>query len=96
MSKEKKPPHPGEILLREFIEPQEISTHRLAKDLCWDFEKLEAIIQGEENITEDEAFDLSEILDVNPDFWLNLQQTWDVYKEGTPSIDSDFEYKEPE
>ena len=95
MSKEKQPLHPGEILLREFIEPKEIQLHRLAKDLGWSFQELERLINGEASVTVDSAIELSEVLDVNPDFWLSLQKTWDDWF-NNKSIDSDFEYEDPE
>ena len=94
MSKEKQPLHPGEILLREFIEPKEIQLHRLAKDLGWSFQELERLINGEASVTLDSAIELSEVLDVNPDFWLSLQKTWDDWF-NNKLIDSNLEYEEP-
>lgn len=74
----KNPLHPGEILLEEFIEPMEISQRQFAKKLEWSPRKLNEIIKGKRGITAQTAIDLSEALGTSPEFWLNLQQIWDL------------------
>ena len=81
MLMEKEPPHPGIILQREFIEPNGIAPHRLAKDLGWKYEDLEQFINGEINLSIKSAFDLAEILDMDPGFWLKLQTDWREWHE---------------
>ena len=80
---EKEPPHPGEILLREFIEPNGLMPHRLAKDLGWPYSKLEKLMDGEINLTVDSAMELAEVLDMEPDFWVSLHKVINV---GNPLI----------
>jgi addiction module HigA family antidote len=72
------PFHPGEILLEEFIQPQGISQRGFARKLGWTPRKLNEIIKGKRNITAATAIDLALALDTTPEFWLNLQQAWDL------------------
>jgi antitoxin HigA-1 len=72
------PFHPGEILLEEFLEPMEFSQRQFALQLDWSPRKLNEIIKGKRGITAQTAIDLSEALGTTPEFWLNLQQTWDL------------------
>jgi addiction module HigA family antidote len=39
---------------------------------------LNEIIKGKRNITAATAIDLAQALDTSPEFWLNLQQAWDL------------------
>ena len=70
--------HPGEILLEEFLQVKGISQREFAKELGWSPRKLNEIIKGKRGITARTAIDLSEAVGTTPEFWLNLQQTWDL------------------
>lgn len=72
------PFHPGEILLEEFLVPKEISQREFAEQVEWPPRKLNEIIKGKRGITADTAIDLSEALGTTPEFWMNLQQTWEL------------------
>jgi addiction module HigA family antidote len=72
------PFHPGEILLTEFLEPKGISQRQFAIRLSWSTRRLNEIIKAKRNITAASAIDLSEALGTTPEFWLNLQQMWDL------------------
>ncbi len=72
------PFHPGEILLTEFLEAREMSQRRFASRIKWSTRKLNEIIRGKRNITAISAIDLSKVLGTTPEFWLNLQQMWDL------------------
>lgn len=72
------PFHPGEILLEEFLKPMRISQRQMATKLAWSPRKLNEIIKGKRGITADTAIDLSEKLGTTPEFWMNLQQTWEL------------------
>ena len=72
------PFHPGEILLEEFLEPNGVSQREFAKNLKWAPRKLNEIIKGKRSITASTAIDLSRALGTTPEFWLNLQQTWEL------------------
>jgi antitoxin HigA-1 len=72
------PFHPGEILLEEFLEPKGMSQRALAQRLGWTPRKLNEIIKAKRSITALTAIDLANALGTTPEFWLNLQQTWDL------------------
>lgn len=77
-SKFPNPFHPGEILLEEFLEPMGITQRQFAADLGWSPRKLNEIIKGKRNVTARSAIDMAEALGTTPEFWLNLQQAWDL------------------
>jgi antitoxin HigA-1 len=70
--------HPGEILLEEFLEPNGLTQRGFARQLGWPPRKLNEIIKGKRNITASTAIDLAGELGTTPEFWLNLQQAWDL------------------
>lgn len=72
------PFHPGEILLEEFLEPKGMTQRGFARQLGWTPRKLNEIIKGKRSITAIAAIDLAMALDTTPEFWLNLQQAWDL------------------
>ena len=79
MSKKKLPPiHPGEILLEEFLKPLDMNPHQLAMALRVPPNRIAQIIQGERAITADTALRLGRYFGVNPQFWLNLQDAYDI------------------
>ena len=75
------PFHPGEILLEQFLEPMGMSQRRFAQRLGWSPRKLNEIIKGKRGITAATAIDLAEALKTTPEFWMNLQQAWDLEQE---------------
>ncbi len=80
MKQPKKPFHPGEILLEEFLEPMGMSQAAFAEKLGWTKAKLNELIKGKRGITADSALDLSEALGTSPKLWMNFQSTWDLYQ----------------
>lgn len=72
------PFHPGEILLEEFLKPKGLSQRGFARNLGWTPRKLNEIIKGKRNITALTAIDLAQALGTTAEFWLNLQQAWDL------------------
>jgi antitoxin HigA-1 len=72
------PFHPGEILLEEFLEPKGLSQRAFAEQLGWTPRKLNEIVKTKRNITALTAIDLAKTLGTTPEFWLNLQQAWDL------------------
>ncbi len=72
------PFHPGEILLEEFLQPKSLSQRAFAQQIGWSPRKLNEIIKGKRAVTAMSAIELSETLKTSPEFWLNLQQMWDL------------------
>ena len=73
--------HPGEILLKEFLEPLKISCYRLAKELSIPQTRVSSIVNGTRRITADTALRLSLYFGNSPKFWLSLQDDFDIEEE---------------
>ncbi len=73
--------HPGEILLEEFLKPLEISAYRLAKDINIPQTRVSLILKGKRRITADTALRLSAFFGTTPQFWLGLQDDYDIEEE---------------
>ena len=72
------PIHPGEILLKEFLEPLGISQYRLAKDISVPARRINEIVHGKRSVTADTALRLSRYFGLSDRFWLNLQARYDL------------------
>ena len=72
------PIHPGEMLLKEFLKPKNVSQRAFAKKLGWTTAKLNELIKGKRGITADSALDLSTALKTTPELWMNLQMYFDL------------------
>jgi addiction module HigA family antidote len=70
--------HPGVILLKEFLEPLEITQKALAVHLSVPIQRINEIVRGKRGITPSTAWLLSEALKTSPEFWLNLQSIHDL------------------
>ena len=76
----KRPPtHPGEMLLEEFVKPLGITQTELARCMDVSYPRLNEIIKGRRSVTPDTALRLSRVLGMSADFWLGLQQDWDLW-----------------
>ena len=76
----KRPPtHPGEMLLEEFVKPLGITQTELARCLDVSYPRLNEIIKGRRSVTPDTALRLARVLGMSADFWLGLQQDWDLW-----------------
>ena len=72
---------PGEILLEEFLKPMNISAYRLAKDTNMPATRVSQILKGNRKITADTALRLSYYFGNSADFWLGIQDEYDLRKE---------------
>ena len=76
----KRPPtHPGEMLLEEFLKPLGISQSAFADRLGISFPRFNEIIRRKRGVTTDTALRLAQVLGMSADFWLGLQQDWDLW-----------------
>ena len=73
--------HPGEILDKEFLKPLDITAYRLSKDLHIPQTRISLILKGKRRITADTALRLSKYFGNSPQFWLNLQDEYDLREE---------------
>ena len=70
--------HPGEILKEEFLDPMEISAYRLSKETGLSETRISQIIHGKRSITAETAYILSLFFGTTDEFWLNLQNHYDL------------------
>lgn len=79
MTQRKLPPiHPGEILEEEFLKPMGISQYRLAKDISVPPRRINEIVHRKRSITADTALRLGKFFGISAQFWLNLQNRYDL------------------
>jgi len=79
LPKKRPPTHPGEMLLEEFIKPLNLTQTEVAHRLGVSYPRLNEIIKGKRRVTPDTALRLSHVLGMSADFWLGLQQDWDLW-----------------
>jgi len=72
------PIHPGEILSEEFLVPLELSPYALAKKLKVPRTRIERIVAEKVGITADTALRLGRFFRTTPQFWLNMQTSYDI------------------
>ncbi|OJA00947.1 addiction module antidote protein, HigA family [Rickettsiella grylli] len=75
----REPAHPGEMLLKEFLEPLGLSQKSFSDHIGWTYTRLNEIINKHRGITADSALTLAEAFQTEPEFWLNLQSSWDLW-----------------
>ena len=71
---------PGEMLLKDWLEPLELSQNKLARELKVPPQRVNSIVKGELRITPDMALRLGRYFNMTPQFWMNLQQRYDLEK----------------
>ncbi|MGI9211539.1 MAG: HigA family addiction module antitoxin [Methylococcaceae bacterium] len=71
-------PHPGEILMEEFLKPMEISQYRLAKEIGVPQRRIGEIVAGTRGITADTGLRLSRFFGMSEGFWTGLQMDYDA------------------
>ena len=72
-----RPVHPGEVL-REELETLEMSAKAFASAMDVPGNRITAILNGQRGVTADTALRLSRYLGTTPEFWLNLQKTFEL------------------
>jgi len=76
----KAPTHPGEMLLEEFLKPMGITQQQLAREIKVPYQRVNELVNQRRGVTPGTALRLSRIFGNTPDFWLNLQLRWDLYR----------------
>jgi antitoxin HigA-1 len=71
------PIHPGEILAEE-LEERGMSALALAKALHVPANRISQIISGRRGMTADTALRLGQLLGTTPEFWINLQKSYEL------------------
>jgi antitoxin HigA-1 len=72
------PVHPGEVLLDEFLKPMGLSQSRLALDIGVHPRRINEIVLEKRSVTADTALRLARYFGTSPQFWLGLQDDYDL------------------
>ena len=67
------------MLLKEFLEPMHLSQRDVADGIGVPYQRINELVNGRRGITPSTALRLSKYFGTTPDFWLNLQQRWDLF-----------------
>ena len=73
-------PHPGEILLKEFLEPMAISQNALARAVHVPPRRINEIVLGKRSMTADTDLRLARYFGLSEGFFLGLQADYDLMK----------------
>lgn len=76
----REPTHPGAMLAEEFLAPMNISQRELADAIHVPYQRVNELINGKRGITPSTALRLARFFGMSPDFWLNLQTRWDLFR----------------
>jgi addiction module HigA family antidote len=72
------PTHPGEILREEFLVPLGLTQVALAEHLGVPLQRVNELVRGRRGVTPETAWLLSQAFGTTPEFWLNLQASYDL------------------
>ena len=76
----REPTHPGEMLAKEFLVPMKITQRELADAIHVPYQRVNELVNKKRGVTPSTALRFARFFGVSPDFWLNLQVRWDLYK----------------
>ncbi|TJW06461.1 MAG: addiction module antidote protein, HigA family [Mesorhizobium sp.] len=72
------PIHPGEILREEYLNPLGLKPYTLAKKLHVPRTRIERLVAEQTPVTPDTALRLAKFFDTTPQFWMNMQASYDL------------------
>ncbi|TGL24228.1 addiction module antidote protein, HigA family [Leptospira yanagawae] len=73
--------HPGQILSEEFLIPLNITAYRLSKETGIPQTRISQILLQKRSISADTAIRFSKFFGTTPQFWLGLQNDYDLEEE---------------
>ena len=77
--RKRRPAHPGDILKRQYLKPLSLSVTELAEVLGVSRKTVSKIVNERGAVTADMALRLSRAFSTTPEFWLNLQQNFELF-----------------
>ena len=73
-------PHPGEILLEDFLKPMRLSQNQLARDIGVPPRRVNEIVLGKRGVSADTDLRLARYFGLSEGLWLGLQAAYDLEK----------------
>ena len=70
--------HPGEVLLKDFIEPMGLTRYKVAKGAGVAQRRIDEICAGQRAMTADTALRLGRLFGMDAQIWMNLQSQYDL------------------
>ena len=95
LPKNRRPTHPGEVFLEDFLIPLGITQKEAAERLRVSYPRMNEIVKGKRSVTPDTALRLARFTSTEPEFWLNLQQAVDLWNALHSDQASELEEIEP-
>jgi addiction module HigA family antidote len=77
----RRPVHPGAILLLDFMQPLELSSYRLAKELGVSIPTVHEIVRRRRAVTVEMALRFARYFGTSAEFWQGLQAAYDLVLE---------------
>ena len=74
------PPHPGEIVKYECLEPLGLTVTRAAQGLGVTRQTLSDLVNGKAGLSVDMALRLSQAFGSSPETWLGMQTAYDLWQ----------------
>ncbi len=78
--------HPGDVLLEDFMKPMGLSQNALARAIRVPPRRINEIVHGKRAVTADTAIRLAKVFGTSEQFWLGLQDSYDL-EEARASLD---------
>ena len=73
-----RPIHPGEIIKKEYLEPLGMSSNALAIALRVPASRINDVVRQKRGVSIDTALRLARYFNTTAQFWLNLQNSYDL------------------
>jgi addiction module HigA family antidote len=67
------------MLLEEFLNPMGLTQRDLADAIRVPYQRVNELVNGRRGVTPSTALRLGKYFGMSADFWMNLQQRWDLY-----------------
>lgn len=67
------------MLLEEFLKPMGLTQRELAEGIRVPYQRVNELVNGRRGVTPSTALRLAKFFGMSADFWMNLQQRWDLY-----------------
>jgi antitoxin HigA-1 len=77
--KNRRPSHPGEILLELYLKPLGITQMELARRMGVPIQRVNTLINGKRDVSPETAILLSRVFKTTSQYWMNLQMNCDLY-----------------
>lgn len=73
-----RPTHPGEVLLKEYLEPRGLTQRDLAEAIHVPYQRVNELVRGKRGVTPSTALRLGRFLGTSAKRWMDLQARWDL------------------